>query len=223
MATQAFDGTDPASTATRVSYHQRIKSEKRQAAVAAAVEVFLEHGYDRSSLQQIASRAGVSTATLFKRFPTKASLFEAIVSEFWKDGTQSGEFPQAGDPWTGLRKIGTDFASFLRQPQLTAFYRVLIAESPRFPELGRLITERGKLPYLNRVSGYLKKEANAGRLQILDESRIARQFLAMISDQLFWPAMLTPDFSASDREAKQAVEEALLTIMSRCGVAEPKT
>lgn len=62
-----------------------------------------------------------------------------------------------------------------------------------------------------------EKEANAGRLQILDESRIARQFLAMISDQLFWPAMLTPDFSASDREAKQAVEEALLTIMSRCG------
>ncbi len=148
---------------------------------------------------------------------TKASLFEAVVSEFWSDGIQSGEFPQAGDPWTGLRKIGTDFASFLRQPQLTAFYRVLIAESPRFPELGRLLTERGKLPYLNRVSGYMKKEANAGRLQILDESRIARQFLAMISDQLFWPAMLTPDFSASDREAKQAVEEALLTIMSRCG------
>jgi hypothetical protein len=39
---------------------------------------------------------------------------------------------------------------------------VLIAEAQRFPELGRLLTERGKLPYLKRVSGYLKEEAKAG-------------------------------------------------------------
>jgi TetR/AcrR family transcriptional regulator of autoinduction and epiphytic fitness len=65
------------------------------------------------------------------------------------------------------------------------FYRVLIAEAPRFPELGRLLTERGKLPYLNRLSGYLKEEANGGRLEIHDTMRAARQFLAMISDQLF--------------------------------------
>src|SRR5580700_6013971 len=66
------------------TYHQRIKEEKRMAAVEAAMALFLEQGYDRTSLQQVAQRAELSTGTLFKRFPTKASLFEAIVEQFWK-------------------------------------------------------------------------------------------------------------------------------------------
>jgi AefR-like transcriptional repressor, C-terminal domain len=73
-------------------------------------------------------------------------------------------------------------------------YRVLIAEAQRFPELGRLLTERGKLPYLTRVSGYLTAESSAGHLNVSDATRAARQFLAMISDQVFWPAMLRADF-----------------------------
>jgi hypothetical protein len=36
---------------------------------------------------------------------------------------------------------------------------------------------------------FLKEEANAGRLEVHDSMRAARQFLAMISDQLFWPAI----------------------------------
>ena len=203
-----------------LSYHQRVKGEKRQAAVAAAMQVFLEHGYERSSLQQIASLAGVSTATLFKRFPTKASLFEAIVLEFWSKDTQGDKFPQAGDPWKGLLKIGTDFGNFLRQPHLVALYRVLIAEAPRFPELGKLLTERGKLPYLQRVSDYLQSEVNAGTLDVKDVRRAARQFFAMIADQLFWPAMLQADFQVSDRDAKEAVDEAVKTIMARYGATD---
>ena len=184
------------------------------------MEVFLEHGYERASLQQIASRAGVSTATLFKRFPTKASLFEAIVVTFWKADAEPGEPLEAKDPWAGLRGIGGQFARLLRQPKLAAFYRVLIAEAQRFPELSRLLLERGKLPYVNRVSEYVKIEMDAGNLKTADPMRAARQFLAMISDQLFWPSMLDPGFSASDQDARKAVEEAILTFMARYGTAE---
>jgi len=59
-----------------------------------------------------------------------------------------------------------------------------------------------------------------GRLEIHDTMRAARQFLAMISDQFFWPAMLTPDSSVSDRDTNQAVEEAVLTLMARYEVAQ---
>jgi AcrR family transcriptional regulator len=65
------------------SYHERIKEEKRTAVIHAAMELFLAQGYERTSLQQIGKRADVSTATLFKRFSTKAALFEAMVEEFW--------------------------------------------------------------------------------------------------------------------------------------------
>lgn len=122
-------------SARESSYHERVKGEKRRAAIEAAMDVFLEQGYDRASLQQIASRANVSTATLFKRFPTKASLFEAIIHDFWSEDAEIGKIPPAGDPKAGLRRIGMDFTALVRQPRMIAFTRLLIAEAPHFAPL----------------------------------------------------------------------------------------
>ncbi len=201
------------------SYHERVKGEKRRAAMDAAMEVFLEQGYERASLQQIASRANVSTATLFKRFPTKASLLEVIVRDFWGEDAEIGKIPPPGYPRAGLHRIGMDFAALVRQPRMISFSRLLIAEAPRFPELARMMLENGKMPYIQRVSDYLKAEADAGHLTLEDSQRAARQFLAMIADQLFWPPLLMPDFQVSDGEAKRAVEEALFTILARHAVS----
>ena len=73
-------------------YHQHVAQEKRALIVAAATELFLELGYDRTSLARSAARAGVSRATLFKQFPTKAALFDAIVTESWS--TAADEDPR---------------------------------------------------------------------------------------------------------------------------------
>jgi TetR/AcrR family transcriptional regulator, regulator of autoinduction and epiphytic fitness len=197
------------------SYHQRVKGEKRRAAIDAAMEVFLEQGYERASLHQIARRADVSTATLFKRFPTKASLFEAIVLDFWSEDAEISRIPPPGDPRAGLRRIGMDFAALICQPRMVAFMRLLISEAPTFPELSQMLIEGGKMPYFNRVTDYVRAESHAGRLKIEDPARAARQFLAIISDQVFWPALIKADFRVLDRDRKLAVEDALLTFLAR--------
>ena len=69
------------SRAATTTYHQRIAQEKRELILTAATALFLELGYDRTSLARIAERAGVSRATLFKQFPSKAALFDAIVTD----------------------------------------------------------------------------------------------------------------------------------------------
>ena len=61
------------------AYHRKIAAENRTAILDSATDLFLELGYDRTSLARVADRAGVSKATLFKQFPTKAELFEATV------------------------------------------------------------------------------------------------------------------------------------------------
>ena len=196
------------------------RARSGQAAVEAAKEAFLEHGYQNVSLTEIADRAGVSTATLFKRFPTKASLFEAIVTEFWRFDATDGTSLKIGDPCANLRKIGREYVSLMQRSKMVAFYRVFIAESQQFPELGRLMLERGKLPYLRRISEYLGAERRAGNLGTWDDSKAASQFMAIIADQLFWPVLLVPGFSVSDQEAIYAVEDAVLTIIARYMVEE---
>jgi AcrR family transcriptional regulator len=50
--------------------------------LAAAAEVFAEHGFEAATVHQIAAAAGVSTGLLYRYFPSKAELARAIVRQF---------------------------------------------------------------------------------------------------------------------------------------------
>lgn len=54
--------------------------ERRNAIVAAATKVFAEHGFHGTTTRELANAAGVSEALLYKHFPSKESLFTAILA-----------------------------------------------------------------------------------------------------------------------------------------------
>jgi len=81
---------------------RRDAQRNRALLIAAARESFAEHGVD-ARLDEIARRAGVGTGTLYRHFPTREALVEAIFAE------RVGEFlalAEAGlaepDAWAGL-------------------------------------------------------------------------------------------------------------------------
>jgi TetR/AcrR family transcriptional regulator, regulator of autoinduction and epiphytic fitness len=208
------------------AYRQRIGREKRGAILDAAVTLFIEAGYDGTTLEQVARRADVSTGTLFKYFPTKAVLFGAIMARVWEVETQDAtasqpesadETPTAPEPALPalLRLIGLDYARLLRAPHVEGLFRVVIAEVGRFPELGRELYERGKKPYLDRLHAALEREAAAGRATIPDIPLAARQFLGMINDVIFWPRFLVNDLVVTDRDVDHVVAEATQTFLAR--------
>jgi AcrR family transcriptional regulator len=45
--------------------------------MATAADVFIEQGFDKTSLQEIAQRTGASKATLYGRYPNKEALFSS--------------------------------------------------------------------------------------------------------------------------------------------------
>lgn len=53
----------------------------RSALLAAAADLFTEHGYDRTSVRAIADRAGVNQALLFRYFGSKDALFARVAAE----------------------------------------------------------------------------------------------------------------------------------------------
>lgn len=179
------------------------------------MQLFLEQGYERTSLQQVAKQANVSTATLFKRFPTKSALFEAMVEDFWSAEPPSGEPMPTGSPEAGLREIGLEYARRMRRPEIQAIYRVIIAESQRFPDLGLMITDKVKRPFLERLKAYLLAEDRAGTLVVPDAQVAANQFLALIAGQNFWPELMAPGCGGTDAEAAATVVEAVTTLIAR--------
>lgn len=198
------------------AYRARIVAEKRAAAMDAAIKLFLANGYDHTKLEHVAKSAGISSATVYKHFPTKAALFGGIMARLWENEPDDlPPMPAPGNPREGLLAIGRAYADLLREDQTVALFRVVTAEAPRFPELGQELYERGKKPYLDRLHLYLEQEIAAGTLKIDDIALANRQFLGMINDVVFWPRLLIVDLTISNEEADQVVREAVETFLAR--------
>jgi AcrR family transcriptional regulator len=80
-------------------------ARNRERIVAAAIEVFAERGLEASTAD-IAARAGVGEATLFRRFPTKDDLITAIVSVMLEDAAAvATSCLEEEDPWRGVERF----------------------------------------------------------------------------------------------------------------------
>jgi AcrR family transcriptional regulator len=81
----------------------RADAEKnRRAITGAAGALFAEQGLD-IPLDQIARRAGVGSATLYRRFPDRCALVEAVFAERMEGfAAVSAESAVADDPWQGF-------------------------------------------------------------------------------------------------------------------------
>ena len=91
--------TVPAETDPKLRADAR---RNRELLLAAAAEAFAEHGLD-VGVAEIARRAGVGTATLFRRFPTKDDLILAVVHQRIEEVVNLFESGlQDPDPWCGL-------------------------------------------------------------------------------------------------------------------------
>lgn len=208
---------------TLSAYHRDVATRNRAAILDAAAELFLELGYDRTSLARVAASAGVSRATLFKQFPTKAELFEATVLA--AGGTPDAEpvdLP-SGDFLAGLVELGRAYADVLARPRMAGLMRTIIAESPRFPELRALTFDFGTLPVLGALRRYLREADAAGTADVEDPEVAATQLLGMIASAVFWPRLVHGTWSITEEERLRAVDEAARTIAARCATdARPR-
>lgn len=81
---------------------RRDARRNREALLAAAREVFAEHGID-ASLEQIAARAGVGIGTLYRHFPTRIDLIDALLGAVVDAHVEIAERALAiDDAWDGF-------------------------------------------------------------------------------------------------------------------------
>lgn len=197
------------------AYHRRVAATNRAAILDAAAGLFLEAGYDRTSLARVAQSAGVSKATLFKQFPTKAELFEATVLAAGDAADGAPVDPPPGDFHAGLVALGLAYAELLSRPRVADLIRAVIAESPRFPELRERTFDFGTLPVLAALGRYFQAENAAGTADVDDPDVASAQFLGMIATVVFWPRLVHGNWSLSEETTLRVVDEAAKTIVAR--------
>lgn len=104
------------------------------ALLAAAREAFAEKGTD-ASLEEIARRAGVGIGTLYRNFPTRQDLFEAVYVEEIDQLSQTAAAAAELPPWSALRTWLERFVEY------TATKRAIIDALNRDSEIVRSCRE----------------------------------------------------------------------------------
>jgi TetR/AcrR family transcriptional repressor of mexJK operon len=188
-------------------------SAKRRQILAGAREVFRETGFERSSVDQVAARAGVSKATVYNHFHDKRALYVAYLSEeadTLRDSVRCmvSRSEPTGDVAAALQTVGERLLGLFLDPTIVGFYRNTSAEVERFPELGQLLFDRGPAAMIGVITSYLGRWREHGALRIADLHTAAVQFVMLCHGDLVvrsqlgvLPDPLAPAIVATVRQA----------------------
>jgi TetR/AcrR family transcriptional repressor of mexJK operon len=180
--------------------------------------VFLEQGFGSASMDEIARRAAVSKATIYSHFDNKPALFGAIVQHRCQR-TMSAMLAEMTDEPVAetLTALGRQYLDVLMMPGSLPLYRVVLAEAPRFPELGRIFYEAGPDRCAVALAQYLGALHERRVLNVPEPRWAAEQFLGAVLGQIHIRMLLMVDGEAPGPEERaRYVATAVSTFLEGC-------
>ena len=178
--------------ATATVRRTRPRGEIRRAQILdAAVEVFLENGYGGATIDLVVERAGASKATVYSFFGGKEGLFAAIVEERCERILSAFGDPEVvdHDVLSALGHIAQRYMEVVMAPDVVGFYRLIIAEGARFPELARTFHRLGPDRTNAHLAAMLSVWRERGLVRLDDPQLAAVQFFDSVSGDLHRRAM----------------------------------
>ena len=194
--------------------------EKRGQILGAARRLFLERGFERTSMEAIREEAGVSKPTLYNHYQGKEALFAAVLGEIVEE--IAGDWLPAAEadevPLNSCRELEETLAEFahaaiagLMRPEYLALIRVVVAETPRFPQLGEIFLSAGPKRGMKTVCELLENAAERGLVEVTDVNAAARAFLGPILLYVLMDGLLRA--GEPRRPAPEHIEEIVTLFM----------
>lgn len=154
---------------------------KRDAIIESASARFFQDGFAATSIEQIASEAGVSKVTIYNHFGDKRALFAASVERECEK--MRGYFSLDQEPNGTIRDRLTAIAQamfdFLSRPEMIQFERRVAAETEHDPAIGEAFLKAGPWRMKQAFSAWLAHASAKGELLIADPMLAAEQFVSM--------------------------------------------
>lgn len=165
---------------------------KRLAIVSAAADAFAENGYEATSMDDIASRANVSKRTVYNHFENKGALFGAIITmqcgaSLQKVKARISENASIRDT---LIEFGVTFLSMIYEERSVKFFRSVVAEACRFPELGEVFFQTGVCPAENPLQDAIRTAVARGEIDTDDPEFAATMLFAMLKGNTHFSLLL---------------------------------
>ncbi|MGX7706205.1 TetR/AcrR family transcriptional regulator [Methylobacterium sp. Gmos1] len=185
--------------------------------IAVATQLFMEHGFDATSIDAVAQGAGVSKPTLYARYRDKRALFAAVLEERireWLAPLSAAAEAQAAErepreAGAVLDALSRILLARAQAPGAAALNRCIAAQALRFPDLARLAYEEGWLRGVRAVAHLLAVLDAQGQIAVEDPEIAADLFLNLVlgkaSRQALYGIAVDPAAQETRRRAAVAL------------------
>jgi TetR/AcrR family transcriptional repressor of mexJK operon len=158
-----------------------------------ATTLFMERGFDGTSIDAVAEAAGVSKPTVYARYRDKRDLFAAVLRErirLWLAPLSAAAEAQAAEAGpesinhktikATLHELSCHMLAYTLAPEAGTLQRLLSAQAVEFPELAKLAHEEGWLRAVRAVASLLRRSAARGHIKVDDPELAADMFLNLV-------------------------------------------
>jgi len=205
----------------------REEAARREARIVeVATRLFIERGFDGTSIDAVAEAAGISKPTLYSRYQDKRALFEAVLQDRlreWLAPLSAAAEMQAlrvspKDAETVLDELSRNLLTRSQAPGAAALTRCIAAQAMQFPNLAKLAYEEGWLRGVRTVGRILGDMAERGQIAVDDPEIAADLFLNLILGRSSKQALygIEVDLEAQERRRRAAVSLFLAGVRPKC-------
>ncbi|NUT82215.1 MULTISPECIES: TetR/AcrR family transcriptional regulator [Pseudomonas] len=155
---------------------------KRQAILDAAKRLFVSMGYASTSMDAVATEAGVSKLTVYSHFNDKETLFSAAVIAKCEEQVPPlfFEWPEGVAIEHVLLNIARGFHQLISSEESVNLHRVIMALGSQDPKLSSIFFEAGPQRMLSGMERLLTKVNQSGALSIDKPRNAAEHFFCLI-------------------------------------------
>lgn len=188
--------------------------EKRAAILAASIDLFTRQGFEGTSMDAVATAAGVSKLTVYSHFGDKDNLFREVIRSRVQELLPERTYHF--DPDIGIRdnllRVALAHVRLDCAPEAVGMFRAILSNCHQGePRYGRMVWEEGSMRTHGLIDTLLQSAVDDGCLDIDDTSRAAMQFMSLVKGNLVMKRL----FGCSDCDESYAAE---LEANARAGV-----
>jgi AcrR family transcriptional regulator len=184
---------------------------RKQAFLQAAREVFLEHGYEAASVNEVVRRAGGSLATLYSQYGSKEGLFLAVAHDHQERFLERMMPENYRDlPLRqGLTAFAERFLDQLLNPDNVAFFRIFVSEGRKHPQLLRrqMTTNMERLG--EALEEYMREQPDENGVRILQPRVAASHFFDLIRGRMHYRVIYDPNYRIEGDERAAHIKAAI--------------
>lgn len=163
----------------------KVRTEaRREAILEVASQVFLEFGFERTSMSEIVKRIGGSKSTIYGYYPSKEALFVAVTHAAGEKHMDAAVAEMAAYAGGDLGQVLTRFAeklvAFLCSDETVSVHRMVLGEAGH-SDVGQLFYDGGPKRGLTVIAEVFRQAMERGELRREEPWIMAQHFGALIN------------------------------------------